>query len=576
MDRDCGAGLTRRDLLLLATFCLVFFGTFLCNPQTANVHETVTRQNTREMLSDGDWIVPHLGGRPWLERPPLPFWLTAGFVAVLGDRDWVYPLAPILLSTGIVLMVAWMASLWFGRNVALMTGMILATAHEFYCYATGTESDIFLCFFVTAALALFVRLEFRGGPAESERRFLGRRSLPVLAFFVALGLTNLTKGLGFGTVLAVLPVGGFLLIERLGSLRRYCWLWGWLAFAAVALPWPILVYLRYPDVIDFWSSDYVERSLTEAAETRWYYLINLPWMLVPWTLPAAVGLWLTRPGAKDAVRRGRWFLFLWAVLPLAVLSFARHKHHHYLLHALAPWAVYGAIGSVFLWQKFQQAPSWLRHPVIGSTLLGLPVATALVLLRSRVPGPGALVPIVAVGWLICAGALWRAFSWSRGVPAFAVTLSVVCGLRLALSFGEGLYLDHYCDDRAFLQRACELVPADRAILVNGEDGALCASWWLHYGRGRTRLLHNLTFLRDDRLDPTEVYLIARRRFTSELSEYGTPEVVSESRHSKHELEPGDRYTLFRLHYYPGLARRSAQVHISPLQATLRVPGPFLD
>ncbi len=510
MDTPSPTSLTRRDLLLLATFCLLFFGTFLCNPQTANVHETVTRQNTREMLNDGDWIVPHLGGRPWLERPPLPFWITAGFVALLGDRDWVYPLPPILLSTGIILLVAWMASVWFGRNVAVMAALILATSHEFYCYAAGTESDIFLCFLVTAALALFVRLEFVAAPEQPEGGFLGRRSVALLAFFMTLGLTNLAKGLAFGTVLTLLPVAGFALLVRRRSIRRYCWLWGWLAFAVVALPWPILVYRRYPDVIDFWSADYVDRSLTEVAEAPWYYLVNLPWMLIPWTVPAAVGLWLMRPrftaGANSlaplapvhrgeglgvraciaanqnpspptalpgvpgrggentplpgvpgrgeentplpgvpgrggeniplpgvpgrgemtswrSANHGRWFLFLWAALPLALLSCARHKHHHYLLHALVPWAVYGAVGAQDLWRRLQQAPRWVSL-----------------------------------------------FSWRRRATVFAVLIALVCGVRLALGLGEALFLDHYREDRVFLGQACQIVPAERPILVNGDDG----------------------------------------------------------------------------------------------------------
>ena len=169
--------------------------------------------------------------------------------------------------------------------------------------------------------------------------------------------------------------------------------------------------------------------------------------------------------------------------------------------------------------------------------------TALILFRSQLPGPASLVPLVAMAWLICAGVLWRAFSLPRGALAFGITVAIVCGLRLAAGLGEALYFDHYREDREFLEQACRLVPADRAILVNGDDGPLCASWWLNYGRGRTQLLHNLTFLRDERLDPHEVYLISRRRFESELSGYRTAEVLDESRHSKHEEEPLDRYAV---------------------------------
>src|SRR5579859_1760231 len=29
------------------------------------------------MLQDGDWIVPHLQGKPYNDKPPLTYWLTA-------------------------------------------------------------------------------------------------------------------------------------------------------------------------------------------------------------------------------------------------------------------------------------------------------------------------------------------------------------------------------------------------------------------------------------------------------------------------------------------------------------------
>src|SRR5262249_61538522 len=65
-----------RDLALLAACCAVLSAFPLLFDRTLSTHETVHCQNVREMRADGDWVIPHYGGRPWLERPPLPFWLT--------------------------------------------------------------------------------------------------------------------------------------------------------------------------------------------------------------------------------------------------------------------------------------------------------------------------------------------------------------------------------------------------------------------------------------------------------------------------------------------------------------------
>ena len=474
---------------------------------TLNVHETVHCQNTREMLADGDWVVPHYADRPWLERPPLPFWITAGFVATLGDHDWVYLLPPMLLGAGIVLLTAGMATSLFGRPVGFVTGAVLATSHEFLHYVCGgAEADIFLCYLVTLALALFVRVEFGPTAGDQRRGFVGRRPAAVLGLFVVLGLTNLTKGLAFGMVLALLPIGGFLLVGRPAVIRRYVWLWGWLAVAAAALPWPVLVCYRLPDAIDFWKNDYVFRAVTEDAESGWYYIRTLPWMLLPWSPFALAGAWLMHPRPGSETNRQRTFVAVWAILPIAVLTLSRHKHHHYLLHGLAPWAMYAAAGVIRTWE-------WLAQP-------------------SAAPRPSAF--------------------WRRGPVALAITLAVLCGGRFLMDLGQRLFFDHYKDDRAFLERMCATVPPGQPILVDGRDGALTGSWWLHYGHGRTRLLHNLTFLRDDRLGPSAVYVIARRCVAPALATYGVATAVLESRHSRQEYTPDRRYTLFRLVYRPDL------------------------
>src|SRR5579863_5385720 len=198
---DVPARLCWKDYALLSLFCVVLFSFPLFNNRVLTTHETVHCQNVREMMHDGDWIIPHYGGRVWMERPPLPFWITAAFVEMVGDNPLAYRLAPLVMGWWCVLLVGWMASVWYGRGIGLASGLILATMHEFTHYSTGAEADIFLCAIVTSALALFVYLEFCRRPAEKESTgFVSRRPWPVLAFFLVLGLTNLAKGLFFGTI----------------------------------------------------------------------------------------------------------------------------------------------------------------------------------------------------------------------------------------------------------------------------------------------------------------------------------------------------------------------------------------
>src|SRR5262249_46140618 len=133
------------------------------------------------------------------------------------------------------------------------------------------------------------------GEGDKDGFFSGRPWL-VAAFFALLGATNLAKGLIFGTAMALLPVLGYLLWNRSWvQTRRYVWFWGWLIAAAVALAWPAAVIGRHPDILQLWKEHYGGRlNQGYLREPWWYYAVYVPYVILPWTLPALVGLWVTR------------------------------------------------------------------------------------------------------------------------------------------------------------------------------------------------------------------------------------------------------------------------------------------
>src|SRR5215468_7600453 len=53
-------------------------------------------QIPREMLQRGDLIVPTLQGEPYLDKPPLLYWLVMASYRILGVHDWSARLVPAL------------------------------------------------------------------------------------------------------------------------------------------------------------------------------------------------------------------------------------------------------------------------------------------------------------------------------------------------------------------------------------------------------------------------------------------------------------------------------------------------
>jgi 4-amino-4-deoxy-L-arabinose transferase-like glycosyltransferase len=529
-----------KDYALLSLFCLVLFSFPLFNNRVLTTHETVHCQNVREMMQGGDWIIPHYGGRVWMERPPLPFWISAAFVHVFGDNAAAYRLPPLVLGCWCVLLVGWMASVWYGRVIGLASGLILATMREFTHYSTGAEADMFLCAIVTTALALFVYLQFVRRNLDSESSgFISGRPWPVLAFFLVLGLTNLAKGLFFGSLFVCLPIGAFLLWNaNWRALRRYIWLPGWLAYLAVGSTWALAAYFQYPGVIEFWQHDYGGRlNQGYMREPFWYYLAQWPLVVFPWPILVVAGFVATKQdaftssssasSASASRASAARFLWCWGLVPILFFSIPQGKHHHYLLQTMAPWAVLGALGGARLWQMM--VASRRRTYVEANYLRG-----------------------VAIVSLLLIGVHWGTYA-----------------LRTA-------YWDRYKEDSQFLKETASVVPAGQRVWVMDDDAPLNASWLLYYLDGRATLLHNITFLRSGDIHASEIFLIARAKQEAALSDYGTFDTILHSEHSRYENGPEDRYALYRLHFHPELKRVPGPVPISPLQATGRAFGPYLQ
>lgn len=470
-----------------------------------------------------------------------------------------------------------MASLWFGREVGLLAGLVLATLRLFNHYATGAEADIFLCTVVTAALALFVRLEFQMRPAQ-EGGWLGGRPWALVGLFVLLGLANLVKGLFFGDALILMTITSYLLLgrDRWSLLRRYVWLPGWLLWLAIGSAWAVAVYRRYPDVVDLWLSDYAGRvNQGYMREPAWYYLQQLPLILFPWLLPALVGLGLTW---RQALRQGRTperFLWCWALLPLFLLSLPQGKHQHYLLHAVAPWAVLAALGAVRIWRRLHEV-RWLATPWPTLLLAGLPGEIALAVLAPRVRAPEWFVPVVLCAWPALLLGLWYSLTRRQGVRAAAGVFALLVLVFWGLSTHQRVMNDRYAGDRAFVRAVGQTVPAGATLLVLDDWGPLDASWMLFHLEGCGQLLHNSSFLRAGRISDREVYVVARSYNEHRLAAYGTSRRVLQSTFSRAEPSPAFRYGLYQLRFHANLVRHREPVYISPMQATGRAPGPDLD
>lgn len=576
--------LLRRDFVILAAFCLTLFGYEMFSGRALSLHEARLPELSREMFIHHNWLFPQSGGRPWLERPPLPQWIEVGTSLLLGQRCdavWVVRLPSVLMGLSVVLMTAWAAGVWFGRGVGLLSGLVLATMYEFYAYSVLAEDDIFLAAAVAVALTLFISMEFASGK-ENDRRvgFFGNRPWQVWAFFFMLGLMNIVKSPLLGPAVVAGPVGAYLLLSRdLVRIRRYIWLWGWLLFGLLLVSWTLAARHYYPDVMRNWQYDY--EDTTQYDQAFWYYAgVVLPAFCEPWILASITGFIVTSRRAIHHRTSAERFLWCWAILPVILLSIPHRKHHHYFVPSIAPWAILSAIGVSIIWRdltKPRERPMTIG-PVLAIIAIPIVVAAAIYpaivrhFFHTQVTVPRADVMVLAAMVLLAAAVLLWGISRQK---AFIAAGACFVGLGFAYCWGQTVLPDIVTDDTAFLHRVDREVPAKEPLFVNSAlDGEMDFFRNQFYLRPSAVLLHNLTFLRDQRITAPAVWVVTRHHDIDKLKTLGEVEVADESAHSRRERSAEDRFTLFHLRFRPGLERYPAPSYINTLQAMGREKGPY--
>ncbi len=150
----------------------------------------------REMLVRGDWVIPHFNGFPYLEKPPLYFWLTALLFRLTGFVEWATRAWSAAAALGTIVLAWLMGRRLYGRRGGLAAGIALATNAGYALYVRKASTDFLFVFCLTLALYGFL--------VDAERPERGSRRFFLL--YLGVGLGVLTKGL-IGLVLPALIVG---------------------------------------------------------------------------------------------------------------------------------------------------------------------------------------------------------------------------------------------------------------------------------------------------------------------------------------------------------------------------------
>ena len=106
----------------------------------------------REMLVNGNWIVPRYNGYLYFEKPPLQMWATAFTFQLFGLGEWQARLWTGLTSFFSILLVGFTVYKIWGIRAGTITALVLASSPLWIIGGHFNSLDMGIAFFMSAAL----------------------------------------------------------------------------------------------------------------------------------------------------------------------------------------------------------------------------------------------------------------------------------------------------------------------------------------------------------------------------------------------------------------------------------------
>ena len=294
-------------LLFAAIFIAVYFASLFTPPLLDDV-DASHAQAAQYFSEHSDWVTAKVNGLRYIEKPPLPYWISGALDKVFGRNVFSAHLPNALAMLGL----AWLSWLWarraWGPRAGLYAGLGVLTSIGPFLFTRFIIPEAQLSLFLLIALyCLLTGFE----PGRGARFYW-------MWAFLALAL--MTKGLiaptfFFGAAIPYLLITG--LWRRWREMKPVI---GPLIFLAISAPWHILCGLANPDqgnavgnhptfgnVHGFFYFYFINEHYLRFFNERYphdynklpglaYWLLHLVWIF-PWSLflPALAAVaWKTR------------------------------------------------------------------------------------------------------------------------------------------------------------------------------------------------------------------------------------------------------------------------------------------
>lgn len=325
-----------RAFWLLLVFASLYI---VCNIGTGSLttwDECCYMISAKEMAQENTWYTLTVGGKPFLEKPPLYMWCTAVFYKIFGVNEFTSRLTSGIFGIATVMLVYIFGKYISDKRTGFISAIVLLGLPHYLHFAKMAMLDVTLTFFITVMIYLFLR-------SEEDRKYL---------FYCALvfGLAYLTKG--FAAFLGLFVIGLYSLFTR--NLRlifsRY-FLSGILISVSCILLWYFMQYRTAgaEAVRDYFGFHIFTRAMQAIEEhtgginfyQKAIFNKNKPWSVLLY-VSALYVLW------QAVIYRSKKAVLIscWILTSYALYTFVRTKLHWYIMPVYPAMALAAGIATV--------------------------------------------------------------------------------------------------------------------------------------------------------------------------------------------------------------------------------------
>ncbi len=429
----------------------------------------------REMLAQGDWVVPVFNSELRTHKPILVYWLMMSAYGLFGVTEFGARFWSAAFGIGTALVTYSIGRRLMDAQVGWWAAVILLTTLMFNVASHAATPDALLIFWSTLSIGVYV---WGTHPADDSLSPAVRPSprwfprWPVaVAMYACMGVAVLAKG-PVGLVLPTAVIGLYLLImrwprpnrvvgaarddwpnrvRRLASLLspihflRTCWLMrpvtALVTVAVVALPWYTLVWLRTDgEWVRGFLLDHNLGRATQSLEGHHgsflFYPVALLVGFFPWSVFAVPTIWhaaRTVTTDRNDKRPGHLLAICWTVVYVCFFTMAATKLPSYITPSYPAVALLVS-GCLWAWIRHSTAVPkfWFRAALVSLVLVGLviiigvPVAASELLPGEGILGLIGLIPMVtgAIGLYLVYRDLPALQPWTMGAGALLTVLAI--------------------------------------------------------------------------------------------------------------------------------------------------------